>query len=164
MVQNYQDAMSICAWAGPPDLFITFTCNPNWNDIHEFLQYIQGQQPNDRPDILSRVFNLKMKQICDDLILKRQFGKLQKDCKFRNIEEIDHIIKAEIPDKEKEPLLHKLVIKYMIHGPCGYYNPKASCMKNEKCSKGFPKNYNNYTHINENGFPLYKRAEGSPSA
>lgn len=28
MIQNYQDAMTICKWAGPPDLFITFTCNP----------------------------------------------------------------------------------------------------------------------------------------
>ena len=29
MLQNYQDAMAICSWAGVPDLFITFTCNPN---------------------------------------------------------------------------------------------------------------------------------------
>lgn len=28
MVQNFQDAMTICGWAGYPDLFITFTCNP----------------------------------------------------------------------------------------------------------------------------------------
>jgi len=28
MVQNYQDAMAICKWAGCPDAFITFTCNP----------------------------------------------------------------------------------------------------------------------------------------
>jgi hypothetical protein len=30
MVQNYQDAMAICRFYGPPDLFITFTCNPKW--------------------------------------------------------------------------------------------------------------------------------------
>ena len=29
MVQNYQDAMVICRWAGYPNLFLTFTCNPN---------------------------------------------------------------------------------------------------------------------------------------
>ena len=28
MAQNYQVAMAICRWAGYPDLFITFTCNP----------------------------------------------------------------------------------------------------------------------------------------
>jgi len=27
MVQNYQDAMAICRWAGYPDAFVTFTCN-----------------------------------------------------------------------------------------------------------------------------------------
>ncbi|CAN6348259.1 unnamed protein product [Urochloa humidicola] len=30
MVQNYQDAMAICRFYGPPDLFITFTCNTKW--------------------------------------------------------------------------------------------------------------------------------------
>jgi hypothetical protein len=28
MVQNYQDAMAICKWAGCSDAFVTFTCNP----------------------------------------------------------------------------------------------------------------------------------------
>ncbi len=28
MVQNYRDAMAICRWAGCPDAFVTFTCNP----------------------------------------------------------------------------------------------------------------------------------------
>jgi len=28
--QYYQDAMAICRWAGYPDLFLTFTCNPKW--------------------------------------------------------------------------------------------------------------------------------------
>ncbi len=28
MVQNYQDAMAICRWAGCPNVFVTFTCNP----------------------------------------------------------------------------------------------------------------------------------------
>ncbi|KAK9053094.1 hypothetical protein SSX86_029724 [Deinandra increscens subsp. villosa] len=30
MVQNYQDAMALCRTYGNPDLFITFTANPNW--------------------------------------------------------------------------------------------------------------------------------------
>ncbi len=28
MVQNYQDAMAICRWAGRLDASVTFTCNP----------------------------------------------------------------------------------------------------------------------------------------
>ena len=34
MMQQYQDSMSIVRKFGKPDLFITFTCNPNWNKIH----------------------------------------------------------------------------------------------------------------------------------
>lgn len=37
MVQNYQDAMAICRFYGPPDLFITFTCNPKWQEIADAL-------------------------------------------------------------------------------------------------------------------------------
>jgi len=45
MVQNYQDAMVICRWAGCPDAFITFTCNPQWLEIKRAL--LLGQQPQD---------------------------------------------------------------------------------------------------------------------
>ncbi len=37
MVQNYQDAMVICRWAGCPDAFVTFTCNPQWLEIKRAL-------------------------------------------------------------------------------------------------------------------------------
>ena len=53
MLQNYQDAMAICSWAGVPDLFITFTCNPNWVEFTAFFNMIPGQTASDRPDIIS---------------------------------------------------------------------------------------------------------------
>jgi len=43
MVQNYQDAMAICRWAGCPDAFVTFTSNPQWLEIKRTL--LLGQQP-----------------------------------------------------------------------------------------------------------------------
>jgi hypothetical protein len=45
MVQNYQDAMVICRWAGCPDAFVTLTCNPQWLEINRAL--LLGQQPQD---------------------------------------------------------------------------------------------------------------------
>ena len=33
MTQLYQDAMAIVRVKGPPDAFVTVTCNPNWIEI-----------------------------------------------------------------------------------------------------------------------------------
>jgi hypothetical protein len=61
MVQNYQDAMAICKWAGCPDAFVTFTYNPQWLEIKPALLF--GQQPQDRPDLVTRVFKIKLKEL-----------------------------------------------------------------------------------------------------
>ncbi|MCO5553366.1 hypothetical protein L7F22_006887 [Adiantum nelumboides] len=37
MYQLYQDAMAIVRAKGKPDLFITFTCNPNWPEVTQAL-------------------------------------------------------------------------------------------------------------------------------
>ena len=37
MFELYQDAMSIVRKYGKPDLFITFTCNPQWEEITSAL-------------------------------------------------------------------------------------------------------------------------------
>ena len=54
--------------------------------------------------------------------------------------DIDLIISAEFPCSEMEPEAYNLVSKFMIHGPCGAFNPQSSCMKDKKCSKFYPKN------------------------
>ena len=59
LTENYKDAMAICSWAGFPDLFITFTCNPKWPEIARFCSK-HNLDPSDRPDILTRMFHLKL--------------------------------------------------------------------------------------------------------
>jgi hypothetical protein len=54
----YFDGMAISAAVGFPDLFITFTCNPNWPEIQALLQK-DNLKSHDRPDIVTRVFKIK---------------------------------------------------------------------------------------------------------
>ncbi|XP_053149066.1 uncharacterized protein LOC128343664 [Hemicordylus capensis] len=72
MLQNYQDAMAIVRKYGKPDLFITMTCNPKWEEIVNNLQH--GQTVDARPDLVARVFHLKLKALIDDICKKQVFG------------------------------------------------------------------------------------------
>ena len=65
MQHVYQDSMAIVRHFGKPTFFITFTANPKWPEITEHL--LPGQQPNDRPDLITRVFFLKVKELLADL-------------------------------------------------------------------------------------------------
>ena len=49
----------IVAKLSKPDLFLTFTCNPKWPEIVANL--LPGQTASDRPDLVARVFKLKLK-------------------------------------------------------------------------------------------------------
>ena len=76
MLQQYQDAMAICRWAGTPDLFITMTCNPRWPEVDShFSATTPGRTASDRPDILARVFKIRLDELIKDLRKKNHFGK-----------------------------------------------------------------------------------------
>jgi hypothetical protein len=72
---------------------------------------------------------------------------------------IDLWISAEIPDPEKDPLGYVLVSEHMMHGPCGEKNENCPCMKKGKCSKFYPKEFQNETNFTENGFTQYRRRD-----
>lgn len=71
MYQNYQDSIAVCRKYGCPDLFVTFTSNAGWPEILETLSSIPGQQPSDRPDIVNRVFKMKLNMLMDDIKKKK---------------------------------------------------------------------------------------------
>ncbi|KAK1607701.1 hypothetical protein QYE76_031374 [Lolium multiflorum] len=75
MAQNYQDEMAICRSYGAPDLFVTFTCNPKWDEVADALRFEPGQKPADRPDIVSRVFKMKLDQLYGEVKNGTTFGK-----------------------------------------------------------------------------------------
>ena len=65
---------------------------------------------------------------------------------------IDKFISAEIPNIEQNLRLHEIVMRNMIHGPCADW-----CMIDGKCSKRFPKHFQDETSMDENGYPNYRR-------
>lgn len=57
----FQDAMAICKHHGPPDLFITFTCNPKWEEITREIRH--DLPPGYVVDLVNRVFKMKLDQL-----------------------------------------------------------------------------------------------------
>ena len=67
------DAMAICQRFGRPHLYVTMTCNPKWPEIRARLK--KGQSHEDRPDIVARVFHMKLKELLKDF-REGAFGKM----------------------------------------------------------------------------------------
>ncbi|XP_022003575.1 uncharacterized protein LOC110901029 [Helianthus annuus] len=185
MLQQYQDAMAICRWAETPDLFITMTCNPRWPEVDRHISATTpGRTASDRPDILARVFKIRLDELIKDLRKKNHFGKtkaviytiefqkrglphchallfLEPADKIGTTEDIDRYISAELPSELQDPAAFAVISKQMMHGPCGELNPTSPCMHNQKCTKGYPKNYCDETFIRNDGWPCYKRPNNS---
>ena len=79
--------------------------------------------------------------------------------KLRNANDIDSLISAQLPDPETEPELFEIIKSNMIHGPCGVLNDRCPCMVDGKCSKDYPKSFNEGTVLNVDGYPLYNRPD-----
>ena len=175
MHEYTQDAMTYVRNYGRPDLFITFTCNPKWEEIQEEL--LTGQTHSDRHDLLARVFRQKLIKLMSIVTKSHVFGPTR--CWMYSIEwqkrglphahiliwlqdkikpdQIDSVISAELPDPEQDPRLFEVIVKNMIHGPCGSVNPTSPCMKEGKCTKRYPRQLINDTQTGEDGYPLYRR-------
>jgi hypothetical protein len=130
------DAMALVRKYGKTDVFLTMTCNPNWDEITQHLYH--GQSPQDRPDLIVHVFRAKLEELKNLLFKKHILGKvkarvyvvefqkrglphahflliMEQRYKLTCSEQYDHLICAELPDKAKYPLLYKMVTKHMMH-------------------------------------------------
>ena len=177
MHECQQDAMTYVRKYGHPDLFITTTTNPNWPEIKDNL--LPGQDPQDRPDIVARIFRLKVQKLLEMLKSEMVFGKPQAwlystEWQKRGLphchillwlsaehritpDKIDDVICAEIPDPSVDPKLHQIVMSNMVHGPCGCINRNSPCMQDGHCSKRYPKQYMTETQLGADSYPLYRR-------
>ncbi|KAE8223141.1 hypothetical protein CF319_g3776 [Tilletia indica] len=178
---RYHDAMSLVRVFGKPDLFVTMTCNPKWTEITRELG--PNQIPSDRPDLVTRVFNLKLRYLLDLLLRKHVLGvvaayvhsvEFQKrglphahilliladSDKLKTRDDVDAVVSAELPDPELDAELFEVIASTMIHGPCV---PGQACMNDPrfpgKCSKGYPVPFRPVTNMDSDGYPDYRRRD-----
>ncbi|KAM5554594.1 hypothetical protein ABKV19_022807 [Rosa sericea] len=178
MHQRYQDAMAIVQKYGKPDILLTMTCNTAWEEIANEL--LPGQTSQDRPDLLTRVFRAKYELLKKDIYKTGVLGKviahvhviefqkrglphchmviiLDENDKLNTTDDYDHIVRAEIPFRDEEPELYNIVLKHMIHGPCGTLNENSPCMKNGSCKRNYPKQFSEFTVQGNDCYPIYRR-------
>ncbi|XP_065658941.1 uncharacterized protein LOC136083468 [Hydra vulgaris] len=133
----------------------------------------------DRPDLVTRVFKLKLNNLLNDIFKHGVLGKvvrhvqaiefqkrglphahillhLANDDKLEKAQEINNLICAEIPDPVVNRELYDIIKTCMIHGPCGILNPNSPCIKDGVCSKNYQKEFNANKVAVHNGYPQYR--------
>lgn len=74
MYSHYLDALAICRVRGNPQFFITFTCNVKWPEIKRCMNKYLELTPADKPDIVDRVFEMKVQKFVRLLKENKTFG------------------------------------------------------------------------------------------
>ncbi|XP_074374440.1 uncharacterized protein LOC141714843 [Apium graveolens] len=180
MTPYFKDSIAICRTLGHPSLFLTMTTNTKWPEIQRILKHMPGVDVADAPDVVARIFKMKVDQLMDMIKKKNCFGRcigvmhviefqkrglphthiliwLHHDDRPKTTEQIDKMVSAEISDPEIDPVGYNVMSNYMIHRSCGPDYTKSLCMVKGNFIKHFPKRYNSHTFFNECGFPIYKR-------
>lgn len=182
MYEKFKDTVYTCEKFGGPHLFVTVTCNPNWIEIQNEL--VEGGNAFERPELLVRVFKIKLDRIINDIMSGKVFGKaifhvhvieFQKRMlphahiaiglaeneplsEFRP-DKINEYIYAEIPDRTKNPKLFEVITRHNLHYPCDQV--RANCLDNSNiCSKHFPKAIREETYRDDDGWVQYRRRSG----
>nr|XP_027121997.1 uncharacterized protein LOC113738930 [Coffea arabica] len=131
------------------DIFITMTCKTNWKEIQENLKY--GEDAQDRPDLVSRVFRAKFEMFKYETLKKKIFGEVQA---------LVHVIKFQ---KRGLPHAHLLLILKPEYKPL---NPEAYDKivfaeipdpDQQRYLNHYPKDFSEYTIHTEDSYPHYRR-------
>ncbi|XP_074324208.1 uncharacterized protein LOC141661122 [Apium graveolens] len=129
MQQNFQDELAVCRYIGHPDIFLTMTCNSLWDEIQKMMEYVPGCIAPNYPDIISRVFRLKLDQLMVNIKDKKHFG------------------------------VCIGVIREGIYDPRSmrFAKFKVSMHEDLRCIRHFPKKYCARTTFDDSGFSMYMR-------
>ncbi|PWZ10705.1 ATP-dependent DNA helicase PIF1 [Zea mays] len=84
---------------------------------------------------------------------------MQRKYKLTCPEQYDLLISAEIPSN-RYPELRKMVIKHMMHRPCGSLNPNCPCTKGRaSCKNQYPRHFREATMQGKDSYPNYRRRD-----
>ncbi|XP_074341980.1 uncharacterized protein LOC141679379 [Apium graveolens] len=121
------------------------------------MEYLPGCDSANCPDIITRVFRLKLDQLLKYIKKNGYFGVYSGVLQKKLRQNMDRFVSAEILDPDLDPVGYAAVKEFMIHGTCGLQNPKCACMKDMRCIRHFPKRYCDKTTFDDSGFPIYRR-------
>jgi hypothetical protein len=143
LYQTYQDCIGICRKFGCPDLFVTFISNVAWAEIEVALP--TSLTPSDRPEIVDRVFKMKLNILMDDIKKRNFFGPvnavvytiefqkhgllhahiiiwLKKDRSW-DVTMVDTFISAQLPNPTSDPIGYEVVSSFLENGFAQYARP-----------------------------------------
>lgn len=179
MKVKYLNAMGLVSRKGGPTYFLTFTACGQWDELRQCIRH--GDKCD--PVTCCRVFHIKLKELLRDIRSGALFGPKAYivyviEMQMRGLphahiairvadggptqgRDIDKVIRADIPGPEEAGgRLRPLVLKHMLHGPCGPPNrTNLPCWddKKQSCNKYYPKPHCETTHTDSKGFVMYKR-------
>ena len=157
--QKYHDGMAGARKHGKSSVFLTMVANPRWQEILDAL--LPHQTSVDRPDLVCRVFKLKLEALLDDLLKHGALGKpvafihvieyqmrglphahilvtFAPEDKPHTFADYDKLCCAELPDPSADPELYATITNWHLHGPCGAaLDPHSPCMKDGVCSNWY---------------------------
>jgi hypothetical protein len=161
---------------GKSNLFVTFTYNPKWKEITDAL--LPGQTAKDYPNLVTRVFNLKLDTLVKDIkdgvlgnvivkIWVIEFQKrglphahiLDEVSKLRTTKDYDLTVSAEIPDLICHLKVYETFISCMVHGPYGPDFFNAQCMEQGKCKKRYLRSFSEETRYDVDRYPEYRHRQ-----
>ena len=88
---------------------------------------------------------------------------LEENDRPRSPNQYYQVVRAKMPNSEQELELHNVVLKPIIHGPCGSSNWNATYMDNGVCKHDFPKPFSANTMQGSNSYLVYGHRADQPS-
>ena len=174
-IQRYCDAMAVVRALGKPSYFITMTCNPKWKEIVDNLP--NGLKAHECPDLVARVFQIKLKALLKDLTQKHVLGKHKGRTyviEFQKrglphahilmiMEEVDtpkrpeHYDCAVTAEFSEDPEVRKVQSEFMYHRCNKSCENDTGRGGDHHCSKGYPKSFREHTSDGNDSYPEYRR-------